>query len=70
MNNKIIKLLSLRDTYHWGIAVLGPAPVSGQWIAMAHTDQHTFVLLIAMLRVLVGNNVGKRYSRRETLKDI
>lgn len=44
------------------ILLFEPGPVSGQWVAMAHTGHHTFVLLVAMLRVLVGCNMGKCFD--------
>lgn len=31
---------------------------------MTHTDQHNFVIFIAVLRVLVGSDMGKCYSKK------
>lgn len=51
-----------RDTYHLTTFLLFiPRPICGQWIAVAYTDQHRFVILVAMLRVLVGKNMGSCY---------
>lgn len=57
---------SVRDAYR--LAAIGlyfePVPVSGQRVAMAYTDHHSFVPLVTVLRVLVGADVGKCYSKR------
>lgn len=56
---KMLQIISLSDAYHMvAFFVFEPGPVGRQWIAVAHTHHHTFVLLIAMLRVLVCCNVG------------
>lgn len=44
------------------IDLFDPSPVGGQWIAMAVADHHTFVVLVAMLRVFVGRHMGKRFD--------
>ncbi|TNN49507.1 hypothetical protein EYF80_040301 [Liparis tanakae] len=40
-------------------------PVGGQRVAVAHADQQPFVVLVAVLRVLVGGDVGKSYGQRK-----
>lgn len=60
---RLLKLERLRDEYRLdAIDLFDPSPVGGQWIAMAVADHHTFVVLVAMLRVFVGRHMGKRCS--------
>jgi len=39
-----------------------PGPVSWQWVSMADTDQHSLVVLIAMLSVFVSRNMRGRFD--------
>lgn len=62
-NFEMIKITSCWEIYHLvSILFFEPGPGSGKGIAVAYTDHRTFVVLIAMLRVLIGRNVRKRYS--------
>lgn len=57
-----------RHTYAADVVLLGePGPVGGERVAVADAHQHSFVLLVAVLRVLVRSHVRKCCRRKSHL---
>jgi len=66
---KTVRMPGFREAYREdAVFLFEPGPVGGQRVAVAHADQQPFVVLVAVLRVLVGGDVGKSYSRRRDIQ--